>query len=97
VIQLLIVACCVFACPLLTGGTTWVVGRDHRAAKLGREIRRLNRDAARQPRAVTVNPAPREARNSPCTGLNSGRDLGSRAEAPGARANGEMPSMHPVA
>ena len=38
-----------------------------------------------------------EARDSPCTGLNSGRDLGSRAEAPGARANGEMPSMHPVA
>lgn len=94
-IQLLIVASCVFACPLSMGAMMWVIGGDHRATQ--REgIRRLNRDAAGQPRAVAVNAALREAPNSPCIGLNSGGDLWSRAEASGARANAEMPSIRPI-
>lgn len=54
-IQLLLVACCVFACPVLMGGMMWFMGRDPQGAKLEREVRRLNRDAAR--RRLTVAPA----------------------------------------
>lgn len=44
-IQLLLVVCCVFACPLLMGGMMWFMGRDREGGKIEREIRRLNRAA----------------------------------------------------
>jgi hypothetical protein len=47
-IQLLLVVCCVFACPALMGGIMWFMSRDHQAAKLEREVRRLNAAAARR-------------------------------------------------
>jgi hypothetical protein len=44
-IQILLVVCCVFACPLLMGGMMWFMGRDREGGKVEREIRRLNRAA----------------------------------------------------
>ena len=95
-IQLLLVAGCVFACPLLMGAMMWVLGGDHQPTRRG-GIRSLNRDAARLTRAAPVNPVLSEAHNSPWIGLNSGCDLRSHSEASGAEANAEMPSMHRLA
>lgn len=95
-IQLLLVACCMFACPLLMGAVMWVMGRDHRPT--GREgIRSLNREAAGLTRAAPVRPALSEAHDSPWFGLNSVGGLESRSEASGAEANAEMPSLHRLA
>jgi hypothetical protein len=44
-IQILLVVCCVFACPLLMGGMMWFMGRDREGGKVEREIMRLNRAA----------------------------------------------------
>lgn len=44
---LLLLFCCVFACPLLMGGAMWFMTRDRETARLERDIRRLNRAAAR--------------------------------------------------
>jgi len=46
VLQLLIVVCCVFGCPLLMGGVMWAMGRDWQGKRLDRELRRLERRAA---------------------------------------------------
>jgi hypothetical protein len=43
------------------GGWMWVMGRDHQAAKLEREIDASDRVSAQQRRAVTLNLASREA------------------------------------
>jgi hypothetical protein len=53
-IQILLVICCVFACPLLMGGMMLVMGKDHQAAKLKREVRRLNCASARRRLAVAA-------------------------------------------
>ena len=45
VTQLLLVACCVFACPLLMGGIMWAMSRDWEGKRLERELRRLERQA----------------------------------------------------
>ena len=45
-LQLLIVVCCVFACPLIMGGIMWAMGRDWQGNRLDRELRRLERRAA---------------------------------------------------
>lgn len=44
--QLLIVACCVFGCPLIMGGIMWGMGRDWQGRRWERELRRLERRAA---------------------------------------------------
>jgi hypothetical protein len=54
-IQLLLVGCCIFACPALMGGIMWFMGRDHQAAKLEREVRRLNAAAARRRLAISAS------------------------------------------
>ena len=46
--QLLVIFCCFLACPLIMGGMMWFIGRDGQAKRLEREIRRLNRQAARR-------------------------------------------------
>jgi hypothetical protein len=56
-IQVLLVVCCVFACPLLMGGMMWFMGRDRESGKIEREVRRLNRAAeARQSAAAASSP-----------------------------------------
>ena len=46
--QLFVIFCCFLGCPLLMGGMMWFIGRDGQAKRLEREIRRLNREAARR-------------------------------------------------
>jgi len=45
-LQILIVVCCVFGCPLIMGGIMWAMGRDWQGKRLDRELRRLERRAA---------------------------------------------------
>ena len=45
-LQLLIVVCCVFGCPLIMGGIMWAMGHDWQGNRLDRELRRLERRAA---------------------------------------------------
>lgn len=45
--QLFVVFCCFLACPMIVGGMMWFIGRDGQAGRVEREIRRLNRVAAR--------------------------------------------------
>ncbi len=65
--QLLVVACCFLACPLLMGAMMFWIGRDSEGRRLKRELRRINaatdrrraaRDAAvlQQDKTVTATP-----------------------------------------
>jgi hypothetical protein len=87
-IQVLLVACCVFGCPALMGGMMWFMGRDHEGAKLEREVRRLNRVAARRRLAVAAASTLDEGANPPAA-MNSPEGAAtSQAQEPTALAAG---------
>ena len=86
-IQLLLVVCCVVACPILMGGVMVFMGRDHSAAKLEREVRRLNRTAARRHLAMAVA-SPFEDSLSQHAAQNSADELGPPEEESSALAAG---------